>query len=285
MAWVFRHILLPALLVVSAVPLALAKDLGELDVRAVEQSSTDVFDVLSQFMQAESAYKSGDYKAALAAYRYVYLHDRNQDEAALGYANSALALGQVDIAQTLYRQLTSEEARNGEVLCAVIKSETDHPEAALRHRLKTSPNDGRLWNMLGRVLDEAARHKDAREAYVMAGMAGQRAGITENNLGLSFLREGRRPQALEHFQRAVLQAPADVKFDNNRRLALLLEKKYAPALQALDGERASQILSDAGVIAAAQDDTKLAFLLFEKANQLSPVYNARIEHYLAKLKH
>ena len=273
---------LSAALLLLASPVA-ANEVSDVEVRGFQDSSTDIFDVLSRLPRAKAAYKAGDFSAALMGYRYVYFHDNSQAEAALGYANSALALGQVDLAQSLFRKLSSDDARTGEVICAVIKGETNLPEAALRARLEVTPRDGRLLNMLGRMMDDKGDHRAARESYVLAGMSGQRPGVSENNMGLSFLSEGQGDKALEYFQRAVLRSPQDIKFDNNRRLALLMQKKYSAALEALDSERASLILSDAGVIALGQDDPKLARFMFEKAQSLSPVYNIDIERRLAQL--
>jgi Flp pilus assembly protein TadD len=116
----------------------------------------------------------------------------------------------------------------------------------------------------------------------MAGMAGQRAGVTENNLGQSFLAEEQIETALTHFTRATLQAPSDHVFDNNRRLALLLQQEYVAAIRGLPADKASALLGDAGIIAARHGDKKLAIYLFEKAQALSPRYNAKLAAHIER---
>jgi len=93
------------------------------DMRPLTETSVDVFGVLTQLMEAKQAYAAGDYAVAYQGYRYVYLHDSEQSEAKLGYANSALALGQTKQAQKLFRDMQSEDAKTGEILCAVTAVE------------------------------------------------------------------------------------------------------------------------------------------------------------------
>jgi len=134
--------------------------------------------------------------------------------------------------------------------------------------------------MLGQILDKEARFAEARQAYVMAGLSGQSAGLAENNLGQSFLAEGNLIKALEHFQKAVELNSHREKFDNNRRRVLLLQEEYSLALKNIQSDRATQILLDAGVIAMRKDDRKLATFLLSKAQMLSPIYDARLEALL-----
>ncbi|WP_409432899.1 hypothetical protein ACJ3XI_11920 [Litorimonas sp. RW-G-Af-16] len=280
MRFYFPIILLPIILM-SVQPAKASEP--EIEVRAFEQSSTDVFDVLTQIMQADAAYAAGEYAAALESYRFVYFHDRGQERATLGYANSALATGQIALADSLFKTLKSDAARTGQVLCAVMQGTTAHPEAALRLRLETAADDSRVWNALGHVLDADGRGAQARQAYAMAGLAGQRAGLTENNLGQSFLMEGDWDTAQTHFTRAVLQAPGQARFDNNRRLTMMLKGNFAEAISGVAPDRASQLLGDAGIIAARKKELILAKTLFETAQSLSPVYDQALNSHIDRL--
>lgn len=255
------------------------------DIRPIENSSVDVFGVLSHIPKADKAFARGDYSLALQHYRYVYLHDPKQAHSAIGYADAALALGQTALAAQVYKttNIDNPRAQSGLLLIGIITKTADNPEARLREQLKITSSDARLWNMLGQVLDTNNRGAEARQAYAMAQLSGQRLGLAANNIGQSFLKEARLSEALSEFTRASLDAPQNRLFDNNRRLTLLLQKDYTQALTQLDKDRASQLLKDAGLIVAQQGETKLAIYFLEKSIALNPVYDDQAAQYLAQL--
>jgi len=256
------------------------------DIRPVENSSVDLFEVLSHIPQAQKAFDVGDYALALQHYRYVYLHDPKQSQAAIGYGDSALALGQNQMAASIYAAFKADnpQAQSGWILSQIMLKKTDNTENKLREQLEITSDDARLWNMLGRILDTDNRHDEARQAYAMAELSGQRAGLAANNIGQSFLQQGDVNAALSEFTRASLAAPQNRLFDNNRRLSLLLQKDYALALDHLEKNRAAQLLKDAGVIVAAQGETKLAVYFLEKSIALNPVHDQAAQQYLAELR-
>jgi len=258
---------------------------AELNVRAVKDSSVDLFDVLSHIPRADTAFADGDYALAFQHYRYVYLHDPKHIHSALGYADSALALAQTALASQIYDSLPPDNlrAQNGKLLIGIIEETIENPEAQLKAQLEIVPDDARLWNMLGQVLDQDNRGNDARAAYASAQKAGQRAGLAANNIGQSFLKEGLYDKAQIEFTRASLEAPQTRLFDNNRRLTLLLRKNYADALMQLDKDRSSQLLKDAALIAAHQGERKLAIYFLEKSIALNPVYDFQTVEYLTQL--
>lgn len=260
--------------------------LSKLDIQPVENSSVDIFDVLSHIPKAQNAFEMGDYAGALQHYRYVYLHDPKQRQVAIGYADAALALGQDALAASIYQSYKMDDAhaQSGWLLSQIRLKALDAPERQLREQLKTTSDDARLWNMLGRILDTDNRHSEARQAYAMAELSGQRAGLAANNIGQSFLQEGHIEAALTEFTRASQAAPHNHLYDNNRRLSLLLQKEYTLALAHLDKNRAAQLLKDAGVIVAKQGEKKLAVYFFEKSIALNPVYDPKAQQYLAQLR-
>jgi len=262
-----------------------SKKISKLDIRSVETSSVDLFEVLSHMPKADAAFKSGDYSAALQHYRYVYLHDPAQSRAAMGYADAALALGQVALADEVYKtaDITNLRAQSGRLLTGILSGNIDKPEDQLRAQLNITSDDARLWNMLGHVLDKDNRGDEARQAYAMAQLSGQRAGLAANNIGQSLLKDNRLEDALVEFTRASLDAPQNRLFDNNRRLTLLLQKNYAEALAQLDKDRAAQLLKDAGLIVARQGERKLAVFFLEKSIAINPVYDAQAAQYLKQL--
>ncbi len=256
-----------------------------LDIRPIEHSSVDVFDVLSHIPVADKAFRDGDYRLAFEHYRYVYMHDPQQMQASIGYADAALALGQIALAAGIYKAFAHDNirAQSGLLLAGILQNTLKNPEDHLRKQLEKTSDDARLWNMLGQILDTKMRGSEARQAYAMAQLSGQRSGLAANNIGQSFLKEGRLHEALSEFTRAVYEAPKNRKFDNNRRMALLLQKDYSQALLALETDRAAQLLKDAGLIAAQQGETKLAILFLEKSMALNPIYDSQAAQYLDHL--
>jgi len=256
-----------------------------IELRAIKDSSVDVFDVLAHIPKADTAFAQGNYALALQHYRYVYLHDPKQDHVAMGYADAALALGQTAIAKKIYKDfaITNNRAKSGLLLTCVLEKTLKDPEVKLRAQLETASDDARLWNMLGQILDANERGSEARQAYAMAQLAGQRAGLASNNIGQSFLKEQNLEAALREFTQASFDAPQNRLFDNNRRLTLLLQKDYIQALRQLDKSRASQLLKDAGLIVARQGETKLAKYFLEKSIWLNPVYDESAAQYLEQL--
>lgn len=257
----------------------------KIDIQPIEDSSTDIFDVLLHIPKAQRAYEIGDYASALHHYRYVYMHDPAQSQAAIGYADAALALGQSRLAAPIYQtyKMDNTHAQSGWLLTQILLKTVTAPERQLREQLKVTPNDARLWNMLGHILDGKTYHSDARQAYAMAELSGQQAGLSANNIGQSFLQEGNIMAAQGEFTRATRAAPQTLLFDNNRRLSLLLHKEYGPALAHLDKDRAAQLLQDAAIIVSAQGEPKLAAYFLEKSIALNPVYDPKTHQLLARL--
>lgn len=257
-----------------------AGDISALDVRPVIQSDVDVFDTLTALARAQSDYADGEYLRAAQGFSKLYHQDATLDGVTIGLADSLLAIGDVAHAREVYAALDTQRAQVGRLLIAVLTGSHSDPETALRTALEGAAKDARLWNALGKVLDAKGEGPSARQAYVQAGMCGQRPGLQDNNIGQSFLQEGHYGRAAKHFAKARMTNPEHRLFDNNHRLALILAQDYSSALRALPSDRAGRLLADAGVIADGRGETQLAKLLFEKSLTVNTVYDPRAANYL-----
>ena len=167
------------LLCLSAPAQVLAKDapnaqsLKPISVRPIARSSTDLFEVLSQFIKAEQAFEAEDYRQSLELYRTVLLHDPAHIQARLGLGHSAVELGYNDLAADIFARF-SNEALNpsqqraliiGQSLSRRAHSSDSDLEAELKIALKSYPDAPRLWAALGDYYVQAKEYERAGSAY------------------------------------------------------------------------------------------------------------------------
>ena len=247
---------------------ALAKAALETEIRSVETESTEIFTIFETLSNAQTALDRRDYILARRGFESVLLYDPELQPARSGLRRTLIALGDVSSATKLIDDPNSADA----ILIKTLSGSSTTPLKDLEIGLQMH-TDSRLWNLLGRLQDGKGQHAQARQAYAMAGLAGQRLGLSENNIGQSFLLSGDTEKALDAFDRAVAADPTDARFDNNRRGALVKLGRLQPALAGLNADRASVFLAQAGDRAATDDDIKLAKYLYRKSLDLSPRFN------------
>ena len=146
-------------------------------------------------------------------------------------------------------------------------------------------SDPRLWTLLGQFQDMEGQSMTARQSYAMAGLAGARPGLADNNIGQSFLTEGAFESALKAFSKAAKADPFDVQFDNNRRRVLINLGETHQAIAGLPPERAAIFLEQAADQAMVDREVKLAQYLYRKSLDLSPRYNPKVAEKLELAKH
>lgn len=247
--------------------------ISELSIKPVVETSTDVFSVFQILMDAREAYEKKDYETAARHYGLLVKFDPHMEEPVIGLAKSQLALNRSDLTQELL-SATSISTPEIEILKAMASS-LNLPHTKAERRLTSAlknNSDNRLWNLLGDVFIKTGQWQKADQAFRAAETAGQRPGLLENNLGLLALHRGDLDLALQHLDQAVYTAPHSIKFDNNRRLALLLNGDYIKAFENLTQNRSVDVLTDASIIAAQRGDKALAKHLRLKASQINPKY-------------
>jgi len=262
------------------------------EVLPVERASSGAFDALYPLIQARLQFENGQFEESYKNYSAVFLHDPNNTDVLFGLAESALASGKGSIASKTYARLAKYKLNteqsiaqfSGLVLSEIAAGTSENPEARLKQALKTSPNDFRLWNALGKEYDTQRRWSESWRAYQRAAKDGFSQAGLHNNLGMSFLAQKKYQGATSHFKYAAKLAPKNAQFDNNYRFALLMTGNYHAALEDIDETQATNILNDAGYIAIQREEYSLARALLEKAIEISPVYNQRAALNLEKLE-
>jgi len=250
-----------------------------IDVQPTFKIKSQMIDMTVLLSQAKSAYKSERYTESFNSFQTLLVHDRNNVEAAIGLGNSALSLGLYNEAYTIFSTLKAKHEQSdidaGYALAKVESGKSQNVIRDLKAAMKSSGQDYRLWNALGRYYDQVELWGDSFDAYFTALSMGQGRAITLNNLGMSQMMQGNYKAAHESFVNAAALKPSAELYDNNGRLALALQNDYPNAIKGITGKRAAFIFNDAGYLAMTRGDKYRARLLFTKAIEISPVYHAK----------
>jgi Tfp pilus assembly protein PilF len=258
---------------------ALARSAPTPDIRPVQTDSTDVFEVLTRLRRAQDDLTHRDYPAARDGFESVLMHDPSLEAARAGLRRTLIALGDIQSALPLME----DEASPDSVIIRIRAGQVDTPKTLLTATLKRAP-DPRLWTVLGQIQDAQSDFLSARQSYAMAGLAGARPGLAENNIGQSHWLANEPELALKAFERAVALDPHDTQFDNNRRRTLVRLGRTQDAISGLNAERAGLFLAKAGDKATAENETNLARLLYQKSLDIAPRHNPLTAEKLARLK-
>lgn len=165
------------------------------------------------------------------------------------------------------------------VLSTAMTLPPQDSEPYLRHAL-TTHQDSRLWNLLGLKLGDQGKIKLASKAFHEAETLGQNPGVLMNNLGLLAIQDGDFNAAVKYLSKGAKSAPETEKFDNNRRLALLLNQQYTEALNNLPQQRLVKLLEDAAVISKKWNKPYLEVFLLKKLQELDPSFNVKANEVL-----
>lgn len=249
------------------------------DIRQVHTDSTDVFEVLSRLQQAQNALSQRNFEDAINGFESVLFHDPNLDEARTGLRQSLIGVGDYKRALTYIDDAYPVES----AIIRIQLGQVPDPDSLISKTLKTH-SDPRLWNLRGKLQDKRGEFLSARQSYAMAGLAGARPGLPENNIGQSHWLAGEITKALSAFEKAVAADPYDRLFDNNRRRALIRLGRTQDAIAGLDARRAGHFLAQAGDKAKSENEIKLAKLLYRKSLDIAPRHNPVTAEKLARLK-
>lgn len=265
-----------------------AKEVEEtpLSIRPFIENSTDEFGVLNKLMKANRLKSEGRCVEASQLYGFILQYDPNLEDAVLGLAQCQISLGQNGRALTILTR-ADIKSRDANILILMAKSRSlkSLERIAMLENKIAELDDSRLFNLLGNSYLEQSGFEQAKISYIQAHQSGQSKGLMENNLGILSLKKGDCQSAMSYFKKAKLLRPENTRFDNNYRLALLLNKQYVEALSDLDPERAIFFLYKAGLMAESQGEIRLAETLLQKAIDLSPTYFDAAEKTLQGLSH
>ena len=147
--------------------------------------------------------------------------------------------GQLDEAETLYRQVLAVQPNNFDALhlCGVLTHQRGKSAEALKliaNALKTNARSAAAHSNHGIVLAALNQHEDALKSYDRAIALKRDYAEALNNRG-NALRSLQRPQdALSSFEQALAIAPGYADALNNRGNALFELRRFADALASYD---------------------------------------------------
>jgi len=249
-------------------------EIPDFSVRAVTHNSDEIFPTLMTLIEAKQTLKDNEFEKAYELYSILYKYDPDLDGVAEGLAKSFIALGRPDMAR-IHLLKVENTSLEKDILLALSSAMTlpaKESESYLRQAL-TIQTDSRLWNLLGLKLGDQGKTKLASEAFQKAESLGQKPGVLMNNLGLLAIQAGDFESAISYLSISTKSAPENKKFDNNRRLALLLNQQYTEALNDLPQQRLVTLLEDAVVISKKWNKSYLENYLIEKLQQIDPIFN------------
>jgi Flp pilus assembly protein TadD len=203
-------------------------------------------------LQAKLAFRAGAYEEALARYEILLAAQPADSHLNERVGLAALSLG-----------------RDERALSALAIA-TASPGATWR-----------AWNALGVLADRARDFVEARSAYAKAqALAPTRAEII-NNIGWSYLLEGRASDALPYLERAAGTDPQSRLFAANAELARAAIAQDLPARRAGEKDEAyAARLNDLGVVALSQQQKRKAIAAFSQAIDVRGDYYQRAANNL-----
>ena len=248
-------------------------DAENYSIRAIEHNIQEIFPTLMMLIEARDALANMEYERSYELYSILIKYDPNLEGVRTGLSKSFIALGRPDLAK---KTLLEAEILSSEMNILLIKSTAmtlsdDESVVYIRENLQAYP-DRRLLNLLGLKLTDQRKVKLASEAFYQAESVGQKEGVLLNNLGVLAIKTGNFKAAVAYLSEGQKYAPDNIKFDNNRRLALLLDQQFPEALKGLSSERLTPLLKDAALIAKKEKRPYLENFLRVKAKQTQLTY-------------
>lgn len=248
-------------------------DAENYSIRAIEHNIQEIFPTLMMLIEARDALANMEYERSYELYSILIKYDPNLEGVRTGLSKSFIALGRPDLAK---KTLLEAEILSSEMNILLIQSTAmtlsdDESVVYIRENLQAYP-DRRLLNLLGLKLTDQRKVKLASEAFYQAESVGQKEGVLLNNLGVLAIKTGNFKAAVAYLSEGQKYAPDNIKFDNNRRLALLLDQQFPEALKGLSSERLTPLLKDAALIAKKEKRPYLENFLRAKAKQTQLTY-------------
>jgi tetratricopeptide (TPR) repeat protein len=194
---------------------------------------------------ASSLQEQERYEESLAPFREALRLDLRHGAAWRGLGSSLTALGRLEEAVAAFREAIRLDGSNYQALgglgtALTMLGRSAEGEAYLRRALGLFP-DERLFNNLGRLLDQEGRTAEAIDSYAAALRLSPGYPPTHLNLGLLHEREGRVEEAIHHFRR-VLESVDDA--ETHARLGSALWKTGQPREAIEHLERAHRLRPD-----------------------------------------
>jgi Flp pilus assembly protein TadD len=204
-------------------------------------------------------------------------------------ADLALARGENERALNLYKALLATRPDDALLLerggiAALRLGRAAEATVLLDRATRLPAASWRAWNARGAAADLQGRWSEADAAYARAAAIDSKRAEVPNNQGWSLMLRGQWADALASFERAWALDRTLPRLANNLELArAAVGADLPPRMQGESDEAYAARLNDAGVVAAADGQTKRAESAFAQAIELRSRWYARAAENLAAL--
>ncbi|NHZ92605.1 tetratricopeptide repeat protein [Massilia sp. CCM 8733] len=166
-----------------------------------------------------AAYNNGDLPAARQSYQSVLRQDPNNRDALLGMAALAARDKQAEQAAGIYTRLLELDPNDNDALAglsSVRQGDPGQSEGRLRRMVERNPDSGPLLFALGNLYARQGRWPEAQQHYFRAYSANPNNADYAFNLAIGLDRLNQGTLALTYYQRALELAPRGaVNFDRD----------------------------------------------------------------------
>ncbi len=239
-------------------------------------------------VQADRAFRAGDYQTALQKYTNLIKAKNEAPEILLGQSESLLATQELDRALIGFKKLAKSpgfeaKAYQGEGIVLARTLAMEEAKKKLHKAVELDPDLWRAWNALGQIADIEEDWVAAEIAYKKALEVNPKSAATVNNLGMSALLQGRLDASLAAFEQALEIDPSSEVVQRNRRLVLAMQGKYGEALRNASPEQIARELNNVAFVAMHRGDHSEARKLLDRSIDASDTFYQKAEENLEQL--
>lgn len=239
-------------------------------------------------VQADRAFRAKDYDTSMQKYSSLIAAGNEAPEIQLGYAESLLALQDLDLALVAFKKLAKSpgyeaKAAQGQGIVHARTLAMDDAKEHLQKAVELDPTLWRSWNALGQIADIEEDWVASEIAYNKALEVNPRSAATMNNLGMSALLQGRLDASLASFEKALEIDPGSEIVQRNRRLVLAMQGKYGEAIRSASPQQIARELNNVAFVAMHRGDHSEARRLLDRSIDESDIFYKKAEENLEVL--
>ncbi|NNE82530.1 MAG: tetratricopeptide repeat protein [Alphaproteobacteria bacterium] len=237
---------------------------------------------------ANAALENKDYDTAYDLLRQYLVFNPSDDAAKISLARTYLGRNEGRNAQTILDSLSKDARESAEIsmirgLALLIIGERAEASEHLELSLAEDPTLWRSANGLGLIHDFDQQWNEAEANYKRALEAKSDAAVVHNNMGYSYLLQGRVDEAVTAFATSLRHEPDLAIAQTNLRLALAARGQYTDAIAGTNRALLPQVLNNIGYVAMSRGDFESADIFFNRAIDESPVYYDKAQENLERL--
>lgn len=283
--WVFLAVALAVLSACDTLALNGEEPVGGAQAAAPAQSAPPRGPVVA----ANRALDAKDYERAYTVLREHLILNPDDDAAKLALARTYLARREGRYAQTVLNSMSPEaqdsaNANTVRGLALLLTGDLLGATAQLETALEKDPSLWRAANGLGLIADLERDWEAAEANYKRALEQKSDAAQVHNNLGYSYLLQGRVEEAVEALTESLSHDPGLEIARSNLRIALAAQGRYTAAAAGSDRTTLPQVLNNIGFVAMQLGDYETAEVFFTRAIAESPVYYDTAQENLQRLR-